>query len=642
MNTPCNPVNLQPVGPFWLILIGTVTLMWFPAAAAVQGQPANGQTEHFLYDYGWLPGEVAFCKTLARPSMNGYFQPVRLQGPAGSEIAVYEGGAFHTTRQRGNTVGLMVGHIYRLKITRIPGHPGTELYPTVEIVGRLYPPPGQETRFPIPVQIVLDDLEPAMAGALVTRVIYLENPRIAIAEQRGPDDQPFFDVGSGEDPLRAAEKFGRPMAIVRIGSRIPDNTELDSFGLGTPPVHWLDSASLQSAPDSRVADPLNPGAQRSAAPALSSRGERVYRDSAVQQATWLEPQEPVAAPQSPRQESAPPATADAGAAAVPAVAGHQDLFDAARPMFHLPPWEDEVLLDGGDRDLPALIKDLGERWEVRGLDTEDTIAHFDTLDGRRIVDTSNRVAIYAPRFAAVRKIDRPGRTQFTNLLGEVDDETSASTSRRSDFSTTTLQNLQPSRHKRLTQVVGVENRTRGVPVENVSPLNSFRTTFRTFENLRLMKTGFLDNREKGRLSMAVQRAQSWEGDVSAQSTMHKLQVIVVDDVKRAEEAIHVKTEFDRPQIRLVKIASTDAAHPGDVVDFTIRFDNVGDQTIGNVTIMDNLTGRLAYVEGSAECSLPATFVTEANGSGSLILRWEISDPLPATRGGVIRFQCRVR
>ena len=37
---------------------------------------------------------------------------------------------------------------------------------------------------------------------------------------------------------------------------------------------------------------------------------------------------------------------------------------------------------------------------------------------------------------------------------------------------------------------------------------------------------------------------------------------------------------------------TQFANPGDEVDFTLRFDNVGNQPIGNVTIVDDLTGRL--------------------------------------------------
>src|SRR5690606_23596303 len=62
---------------------------------------------------------------------------------------------------------------------------------------------------------------------------------------------------------------------------------------------------------------------------------------------------------------------------------------------------DEYLCDGGDHGLPAaVLKD----WSVAGLEQEDTVAHYDTVDGRTIITPSNKVCIYAPRFAAVRKV----------------------------------------------------------------------------------------------------------------------------------------------------------------------------------------------------------------------------------------------
>ncbi|MEO8498033.1 MAG: DUF11 domain-containing protein, partial [Planctomycetota bacterium] len=75
---------------------------------------------------------------------------------------------------------------------------------------------------------------------------------------------------------------------------------------------------------------------------------------------------------------------------------------------------------------------------------------------------------------------------------------------------------------------------------------------------------------------------------------------------------------------------------------TIRFDNVGDQTIGNVTVIDNLSRRLEYVEDSQECSLKADFFTQPNDGESLALRWEITAPVKVGEGGVVRFKCRVR
>ena len=104
--------------------------------------------------------------------------------------------------------------------------------------------------------------------------------------------------------------------------------------------------------------------------------------------------------------------------------------------------------------------------------------------------------------------------------------------------------------------------------------------------------------------------------------------------------------FDRlpgqPKLRVIKIASVGEAQPGDEIDFTIRFDNVGDEVIGNVTLIDNLTTRLEYVTDTAQSNLEADFSTRQNEGESLVLRWEIREPLNPGEGGIIRFRCRVR
>ena len=697
MNMRNSLQNIQPIIGRLLATIFAITLLpAFNSSPALQAQ--QQQSRHYLYDYEMPPGEVGKRKILARQSMVGYFQPVQFKGPDGIQIDVFSEGSFQATTTQMTTAGLMVGHIYRLKVTNIPGHPGKELYPSVEVIGRLFPPQGQEVKFPIPVNLHIDDMQPALDGALVTRVIYLENPRTAIAEQRSPDDQPFFDVAKNEDPIRIAETMGRPMAILRIGSRIPDAEELNAFGFGTPPLIWFDIASTRQfgTPSPGLLDPTNVNPFQFELEDLPPGFEMdddtgIHRDSAVRQVTYLEPIQEV-------QEGTPPPTPaksvvgesiqevaqdwslnDGGVEnntgltpnglvqdiepAVPSmefsgdafssqgVPSHSvpsnvyqanDYFSQASPMFRLPPWPDEVLIDGGDRKLKAVVKDEGDVWKVHGLDSEDTIAHFDTLDGRRLTDASNRVEIYAPRFAAVRKVDFLGRTQYTNQVSRLDDEVATNSSTTTDFSSTTKQNLQPGRHRRLTSPIGIENQTRGLLADNRVEIRGCRGEFKTFENLRLMKTGYMDNREKGRLSIAIQRAIAWESDVSAQSTTDNLRVNVAKDVREAREAVHVKTEFGRPQLRLVKIASTNVARPGDFVDFTIRFDNVGGQTIGNVTILDNLTGRLEYIADSSECTVEGQFLTEPNEGGSEVLRWEITDPLKPGKGGVIRFRCRVR
>jgi uncharacterized repeat protein (TIGR01451 family) len=106
--------------------------------------------------------------------------------------------------------------------------------------------------------------------------------------------------------------------------------------------------------------------------------------------------------------------------------------------------------------------------------------------------------------------------------------------------------------------------------------------------------------------------------------------------------IYATTGPTHPKLRLLKLASSGEALPGEEVEFTLRFDNVGDQVIGNVTIADNLTTRFEYVPGSAKSSVNADFITEQNDVGSLVLRWEIKEAVKPGAGGVLRFKVKVR
>jgi len=61
-----------------------------------------------------------------------------------------------------------------------------------------------------------------------------------------------------------------------------------------------------------------------------------------------------------------------------------------------------------------------------------------------------------------------------------------------------------------------------------------------------------------------------------------------------------------------------------------------------VTIIDSLTTRLEYVDGSQSSSRKANFGTQENEGESLVLRWELIEPLKVNEGGIVRFKCRVR
>jgi hypothetical protein len=170
----------------------------------------------------------------------GYFQPVEIQVPKGTEISTAESGQFSDPVAGPIKLGLLIGSVYRLRLTNIPLNEGLEVYPTLEVIDRLYPPAGQEFRFPIPIELTQEELEMALDGKFVTRVIYLEEPQCALPVREQPE-QTYFEAREGENPLEVADALGRPMAILRMGGRLPDAEGPDAtFLFGSPPLmKWV-------------------------------------------------------------------------------------------------------------------------------------------------------------------------------------------------------------------------------------------------------------------------------------------------------------------------------------------------------------------------------------------------------------------
>lgn len=314
----------------------------------------------------------------------------------------------------------------------------------------------------------------------------------------------------------------------------------------------------------------------------------------------------------------------------------------AMPTAHIPYQhlaDGEYLIDGGDRNLKALI---GNDWSVRGLDMEDTIAHYDTLDGDRRVEASNRVEIYAPRFGSVRKRYSLIQNQTYGSLGHVDNETGITIAADKSSAINAHQNLEPIKSLGRSGASVFKDRTRGLVVENPEPVAAFSNVFSAYESFSLIQFGQLDNSEKARLAEAIESAKVWDYKDSVQALVDNREAVVSRGVLKAQETVGLEEKESRPDLRIVKLASASAAKPGDEIEFTIRFDNIGNEKIGNVTILDNLTPRLEYIEGSAQCDLDFDFFTTENEGGSLLLRWEIKDPVDVEKGGVIRFRCIVR
>ncbi|MGL4942139.1 MAG: hypothetical protein ACRC46_02985 [Thermoguttaceae bacterium] len=204
-------------------------------------QPPAGM--HAVNTSGMPLGEVGQTR-LARagaPSAVPY-QPVRFNAPNGVQIALAAEGDFVQPQPVPLVVGMRIGRVYRFKVTGIPLAVGSEVFPTIELIDRVYPPAGRELEFPIEVTLTHDDLTLALDGKFVTKVVYVENPMTALPERVASGYDVPLNLPPGSDPLAMADTLGRPVAIVRIGGRQPSGSPSDyaAFLLGCPA--WLEFA----------------------------------------------------------------------------------------------------------------------------------------------------------------------------------------------------------------------------------------------------------------------------------------------------------------------------------------------------------------------------------------------------------------
>jgi uncharacterized repeat protein (TIGR01451 family) len=116
---------------------------------------------------------------------------------------------------------------------------------------------------------------------------------------------------------------------------------------------------------------------------------------------------------------------------------------------------------------------------------------------------------------------------------------------------------------------------------------------------------------------------------------------LIEESSRPEEIFSYELD-GKPRIRLCKAVSPQLAESGDTIEFTIRFDNIGDQKVKNIVVHDSLSPRLEYIDESQKTSLKSEFTSQPNDAGSTVLTWTFSEEIQPGQGGFIRFQCEVR
>jgi len=253
------------------------------------------------------------------------------------------------------------------------------------------------------------------------------------------------------------------------------------------------------------------------------------------------------------------------------------------------------LPDGGD---VGPRSGVGPDGGIGGLNVTDTAAEFSYGRNGKRVTVSNRVCLFSPRFAVLRSADIPAG--FDLLLA-------------------------PGLERSALANAMMNARVRSDETLNVVALRGYHTKY----GVRGMQTRL------GVAALDIRVGTALAGTVEG--------VAVHGAVVEVSSATQVRNlcKPDQPLV-LTKTADLNAPKAGDVVTFTLKYENYGTRPIRDIVIADSLSSRLEFIPGSVVTDRPAVFTIRPNEVYSALLTWDVQGDLMPGQSGTIKFQARVR
>ena len=307
---------------------------------------------------------------------------------------------------------------------------------------------------------------------------------------------------------------------------------------------------------------------------------------------------------------------------------------APEPMYYA----DEYICDGGDEGYPVHYHGT----EMQGVETEDTVVEFYDNHNKRRVQASNKVCIYAPRFAAVSSATAPiSGVQIAKVAGAHDGLALGGFNAK----------MRIDENRRVDQLEAMRLRSRASGLNYEQSDNVFDGTesveihaklVNLFEARKFISDGQYIQGERLVIADGMAAAGMWSRDLNPVISASDVTGQLVTNITKVEAYTAVEDPRGPGQLRVVKLADKSVAEIGDTVEFTIRIDNLGGLELREVTLVDNLTPRLEYIEGSASNTIDGELLVEDNGEGSSKLTFRLAEPLKGKTGGVLKFQCLVR
>jgi len=514
-------------------------------------------------------------------------QVVSFQSPDGIQKLVLGPQPFPglgvTTSPEGHLIaGMKVGTTSIVQFTSPQQRAGKNIYASIEIYGHLHRPSNIDPlKYPIRVTLSDRDIETILdQSRMITRVIYLEDPKAAIPYQAETDRLPTAELGPGEDPFRVARALGRIMAVVRFGTREPNAEEIQMLSVSRLPLSGVRCLHVSKTGDGcRMSCPTI-----TCAPA------------------------PVAATCKPPEK--------------PGLPG------------------DEYLCDGGDDGRLA----TATRGSSVGIEPQDAVIQFGIGDGprsRKMLPT-NIVCLYAPRFAATELLT--GANENVLVQGPVVKRNAQQMEalRKREMGVKLTLNQPPIVNRVTQRASGMINRQAVDAKIELRVLGGFELVQQPKIGALINPPQILINRDKAMLSKEVLRAISTKTVESVVVTGIEQSASEKVMSWKPHEEVGTEPVPDMPGLAVIKRVSKEEAIPGEEVEFGIQYRNMGNVSIRSVSVIDSLLPRLEYIKGTAQGPKGTVFSANANEAGSTELRWDLPGSIAPGDSGHVSFKAIVR
>ncbi len=213
-----------------------VCLLLVAVVAGCHGQTVYQGTPSGTYAGETVVTDVRDVSTAAPskatgPVVNvGQTSQIEFTGPEGMEIRwdVSAPGAFDSEPLFAQgRFDFPQGAIYRLQLTNVATYEGKTFYPTLEVATTSAKTRSFLAHSTIPVSFTNEDFAQAIAGNLVTKVIFLPDPEFQDLATAGIGTLVSTRLDPGVNPIVEADRQGTILAVVRLG-----NKTLPSYAIG--------------------------------------------------------------------------------------------------------------------------------------------------------------------------------------------------------------------------------------------------------------------------------------------------------------------------------------------------------------------------------------------------------------------------